>query len=95
MRVLNSLSNTSPYMFSPVACLVTAPYDICKAFPTIAHVRLFAVPQAIELSQPLYNIISHLYQDGRAYSYGIGTNDFLFYMLAGVLTGCPLSAALF
>ena len=40
-------------------------------------------------------MISSLYANSAAYSCGIGTNEFLFCMFAGVRTGCPLSATLF
>ena len=36
-----------------------------------------------------------LYCNSNAYSAGVGTGEFLFQVLSGVRTGCPLSATLF
>ena len=43
----------------------------------------------------IINITLHLYSNCAAHSCGIGTGDLLFYVLAGVRTGCPMSANLF
>jgi len=85
----------SPGDFSPADCPALALYDICNAFPTIAHYWLFAVLQCIALNNKIYNLISHLYTNSHAFSFGIGTGGLLFRVLAGVRTGCPLSATLF
>ncbi len=76
-------------------CPVTALYDICNAFPSIAHLWLFAVLACIQLNPLVYRLIQMLYYNSEAYSFGTGTGDFLFHVLAGVRTGCPLSATLF
>ena len=74
---------------------MTALYDICNAFPTIAHLWLFAVLACIRLNPLVYRLIQMLYYNSEAFSYGTGTGDFLFHVLSGVRTGCPLSATLF
>ena len=74
---------------------ILALYDLCNAFPSIAHDWLFNVLLCLRLPPLIYNIIWHLYQDSRAFSCGVGTNEFMFEMLSGVRTGCPLSATLF
>ena len=56
---------------------------------------LLAVLRCLTLSSEIVNIVLHLYADCVAHSCEIGTGDFLFYVLAGVRTGCPLSANLF
>ena len=71
------------------------PFSTCNAFPSIAHVWLFAVLKCLKLSSELINVILHLYTNCTAYSCGIGTGSLLFHVLAGVRTGCPLSANLF
>ncbi len=76
-------------------CPVTALYDICNAFPTIAHLWLFAVLSCIRLNPLVYRLIQMLFYNSEAFSYGTGTGEFLFQVLAGVRTGCPLSATLF
>ena len=48
-----------------------------------------------DLFRDLYTLIKHLYFESAAYSTGIGTNDVLFIVAAGVCTGCPMSATLF
>ena len=54
----------------------------------------FAVLKCLNLSNELINIILHMYTNCSAYSCGVGTGDLLFHVLAGVRTGCPLSANL-
>ena len=70
-------------------------FDICNAFSSIAHVWLFAVLKCFKWSNKLINIILHMYTNCSAYSCGVGTGELLFHVLAGVRTGCPLSANLF
>ena len=70
-------------------------YDICNAFPTIAHAWLFAVFHCVRLNPRIVNIIRCLYSNSSAFSFGLGSGEFLFLVLAGVRTGCPLSATLF
>ena len=97
LRVFNQCSDfvRSPSEFTPGECPALALYDICNAFPTIAHFWLFAVLQCISLNNRVYNLISNLYTNSAAYSCGIGTGNLLFLVLSGVRTGCPLSATLF
>ena len=95
LRVFNAVSNFSSSIFSPGDCPVTTLYDICNAFPTIAHVWLFACLKCLDLPSEVFTLIQNLYVRSAAFSCGIGTNSFMFYMLAGVRTGCPLSATLF
>ena len=93
MRVFNHLSGDCE--FSAADCPVLALYDLCNAFPSIAHLWLFAVLQCLRLPTKYYNVIRNMYRASHAYSVGVGTCDFLFKVLAGVRTGCPLSATLF
>ena len=64
-------------------------FDIRSAFPSIAHVWLFAVLNGLKLSKELVNIILHLCTICAAFSCGVGTGGLLFYVLAGVRTACP------
>ena len=93
-RVYDSIANSQHTSGSLEASEIPilALFDICNAFPSIAHVWLFAVLKCLKLSNELINIILHMYTNCSAYSCGIGTGDLLFHVLAGVRTGCPLSA---
>ncbi len=72
MRIYNTVSG-----FSPAGdvgdCPITALYDICNAFPTVAHLWLFAVLACLQLNPKVYNIIKMLYYNSEAYSFGVGT----------------------
>jgi len=96
-RVYDCIANSSTLNsgFEAAEVPVLALFDICNAFPSIAHVWLFAVLRCLKLSSEIVNIILHLYSNCAAYSCGIGTGELLFDVLAGVRTGCPLSANLF
>ena len=77
-------------------CPITALYDICNAFPSIAHLWLLCVLlECLGINPRLLRVIRLLYHNSNAYSHGIGNGHFLFRVLAGVRTGCPLSATLF
>ena len=94
-RVFNQVSNISASDFSPSDCPGTVLYDICNAFPSVAHVWLFSVLRCLGVLKFLLNISHNLYTNSMAYSAGLGTGELLFQVLAGVRTGCPLSATLF
>ena len=94
-RVFNLISGFAEETSAIGDCPILALYDIANAFPTIAHVWLLAVLHAIDVNPRLRTLIRMLYHNTRAYSTGIGTNQFLFFVMAGVRTGCPLSATLF
>jgi hypothetical protein len=81
--------------FKAAEVLILALFDICNAFPRVSHAWVFAVLHCLGLSKELICIIKHLYTNCAAYSCGIGDGGLLFYVLAGVRTGCPLSACLF
>ena len=95
-KVYDCIGNSSTFNngFEASEVPVLALFDICNAFPSIAHVWLFAVLRCLKISPEIINIILHLYSNCAAYSCGIGTGDLLFYVLAGVRTGCPMSANL-
>lgn len=95
MRVFNFLSVFNPQTTPIDKCPITALYDLCNAFPSIAHAWLFAVLKCIKVSPKILRIILHLYTNTTAYTCGVGTNAFIFVVLAGVKTGCTLSATLF
>ena len=73
----------------------TALYDFCNAFPTLLHMWLFMVLKAYRIPVNITQIILALYTSITAYSCGLGDGSFLFYVLGGVKTGCPLSSLLF
>ena len=70
-------------------------YDFCNAFPTFLQEWLFLVLRVLEVPTALRWIIWWLYTDIEAYSSGAGDGSFLFHVLAGVKTGCPLSSIAF
>ena len=74
---------------------LTALYDFCNAFPTMLHSWLFDVLQALQVPVAFRWIIWWFYTKVTAYSSGTGDGSFLFRVLAGVKTGCPLSSILF
>ena len=64
-------------------------------FPIVLHCFLFNV-LAVLCLQLLYRYaILSLYSKVTAYSCGTGDGSFLFNVLRGVKTGCPLSSVLF
>ena len=94
MRIHNQISGFTEG--DPIeGCPCLALFDICNAFPTIAHTWLFAVLAGINLSPKVFRLIKLLYHNSRAYPVGVGTGELLFIVLSGVRTGCPLSATLF
>jgi hypothetical protein len=70
-------------------------YDFCNAFPMLLHAWLLLVLRCYKLRPFIRNIIKNLYKEIRAYSSGSGDGSFLFFVLCGVRTGCPLSSLLF
>ena len=95
LRLYNSCGNFSDpcSRIGELPCL--ALYDFCNAFPTLVHEWLFMVLKMYNFPIELQWIIWWLYQDITAYSSGTGNGSFLFYVLGGVKTGCPLSSLLF
>ena len=74
---------------------VTPLYDFCNAFPTLLHDWMFYVLHCLGLPLLFMNLIQSLYTNITAYSAGVGDGSFLFEVLGGVKTGCPLSSILF
>jgi len=70
-------------------------FDFTAAFPSVSHAWLFQVLRAIRLPVGLLSLVKAMYLDNRAYSSLNGSLQYLFTVSAGVLQGCPLSAALF
>ena len=70
-------------------------YNFCNAFPTVLHEWMWLVLKTIKLPKDLYRVIKCLYLSIQAFSAGCGDGSFLFEVLGGVKTGCPLSSILF
>ena len=51
--------------------------------------------KTIKLPKNIYRVIKCLYRSIQAFSAGCGDGSFLFEVLCGVRTGCPLSSILF
>ena len=96
MRVFNSEFDASCISSATIGDIpVCVLYDFCNAFPTILHKFLFLVLKMLSVPARYRNAIFNLYSKITAYSSGIGNGKFLFYVLCGVKTGCPLSSILF
>ena len=95
MRAYNSMCNFSDVQrdISNIPC--TALYDFCNAFPTMLHEWLFLVLRALEVPESYRWVVWWLYTSITAFSSGAGDGSFLFNVLAGVKTGCPLSSIAF
>ena len=73
----------------------TALNDFCNAFPTVLHEWLFLVLEVLGVPLHIRRIIQWMYSEITAFSSGFGNAGFLFEVLCGVRTGCPLSSVLF
>jgi hypothetical protein len=94
--VYNNLFDASSFNWSRIGDLPAAAlYDFCNAFPTLLHEWLFFVLKVIRCPKEYRNVIQAMYTKIMAYSSGIGECAFLFFVLGGVNTGCPLSSMLF
>ena len=70
-------------------------HDFCHAFPTLLHEWMWLVLNVLQLPKHLIKVIECLYTSIKAFSSGCGDGSFLFEVLGGVSTGCPLSSILF
>lgn len=70
-------------------------YDFSNAFPTLLHEWLWLVLKVLQIPKNIVKVIERLYSKIFAYSSGCGDGSFLFEILGGVKTGCPLSSILF
>ena len=96
MRVFNNEFSINDFSFDKIGDIpVTVLYDFCNAFPTLVHEFLFLVLIMYRLPESYRNVIASLYTRISVFSSGIGNGKFLFYVLCGVKTGCPLSSILF
>ena len=57
-RIFNILSGVNDDNFSAPNCPVLALFDICNAFPSVAHVWLFSVLQCIKLNPFVFSCMS-------------------------------------
>ena len=70
-------------------------YDFSNAFPTLLHEWLWLVLKVLQIPKNIVKVIERLYSKIFAYPSGCGDGSFLFEILGGVKTGCPLSSILF
>jgi len=70
-------------------------FDFAAAFPSVAHAWIFTVLRGIKLWGGYISGIKGLYTSNKAYGYSGGFVVFLFWIVAGVLQGCPMSGTLF
>ena len=103
MRAFNLLSNidlaeekrSEPYRGNIGDIPASMLYDFCNAFPTLLHEWLWLVLEVLKIPTVIVKVIERLYSNIFAYSSGCGDGPFLFEVLGGVKTGCPLSSILF
>ena len=70
-------------------------FDYTAAFPSVSHAWIRLILQFISFPSGLFSIVCGLYHKNQAF---LGTPDgivFMFFILSGVLQGCPLSGSLF
>ena len=70
-------------------------HDFCNAFPTLLHEWVWLVLNVLKIPKMLLRVIECLYTSINAFSSGCGDGSFLFQVLGGAKTGCPLSSILF
>ena len=70
-------------------------YDFCNAFPTLLHEWMWLVLKVLKILREIVKVIERLYTSIFAYSSECGDGSFLFQVLGGVKTGCPLRSFLF
>ena len=70
-------------------------FDFAAAFPSLAHAFLMIALKAAILNPSALAFVSALYENNEVYSCVGGVVSFLFFVLCGVLQGCPLSGSLF
>ena len=96
MRFFNAQFDVSKITHDKIGEIpVTVLYDFCNAFPTVLHEFLFLLLKVLRFPAFLRNAILNLYTKISVFSCGIGDGSFLFWVLCGVKTGCPLSSLLF
>ena len=95
MHVFNSIFSANS-SYNDVASMPGTPlYDFCNAFPTLLHEWLFLMLRCYKLPRKFRFLIFNMYQKIKAYTSGVGDNSWIFDVLGGVKTGCPLSSLLF
>ena len=69
-------------------------FDFAAAFPSVAWCWMFAALRAAAIPESLLLLIKGMYEDVTAGT-SASDEDFLFFILSGVLQGCPLSGSIF
>ena len=75
---------------------IMAMFDFGAAFPSLNQTFLFLVLRAAGLLEGMYNIAEGIYSLVAALGRtATGTDTFLFWILSGVLQGCPWAGSFF
>ena len=74
---------------------IIALFDILAAFPSLGHPWLFATLRHLGLPQGLLNYALLIYTNVAAYGFNGNLFSFLFWVVSGVLQGCPLAGTFF
>ena len=75
----------------PVALL----FDYASAFPSVSHAWIRYLLLLISIPDGIFSLIMAMYNKNKAFMLTPDGIMFMFYILCGVLQGCPLSGSLF
>ena len=70
-------------------------FDYLSAFPSVSHAWIFYVLTFLNIPSGLLALVRNLYNSNKAFFGSDSGWIFVFYILSGVLQGCPLSGSLF
>jgi hypothetical protein len=76
-------------------CPLLAFFDFAAAFPSVLHSWLFLSLEACGAPDGFVKVIAAMYRCVSTYTVVEGCSHFMFWVLSGVLQGCPLSGMLF
>ena len=83
-------------MDSSLTYPVLALFDFGSAFPSLIHAWMFTVLEAVGLPQGAFNVVVAVYHFVSAIGRVAGSSSrFLFYILSGIIQGCPLAGTCF
>ena len=83
--VLSKAEAAESGLLAPVLCF----WDFAAAFPSVAHFFLMLVIRMSRAPMGFINIIEGMYAHNAAFTAGDGTVNLAFWILSGVLQGCP------
>lgn len=70
-------------------------WDFAAAFPSIAHAWIWIAVRGANIPKGFIHVLKGIYFMNAAYGTNEGGFTFMFWILSGVLQGCPLSGLIF